>query len=200
MEIMVKKKSTPKAKNKPEKKKMPQPKQNNKIIPVLFGILAIIILVAAVPYIKNFIENKNSISVYFVKTYTTAQYKLMPVKRAPSEDETRISVAINALLNGPNKKEIKQGYFTEIPKNTKLLALKETDDKITINLSRDYEIGGGSESMTFRLEQLINTAIDNAEGKPVYLEIEGQQIKYIGGEGIIVPQPLSKNINKPAGN
>ena len=50
--------------------------------------------------------------------------------------------------------------------------------------------------MALRLKQLINTALDSVDKKPIYLEIEGEQIKYLGGEGIMVPQPLSRNLNK----
>ena len=50
--------------------------------------------------------------------------------------------------------------------------------------------------MALRLEQITNTALDSVDKKPVYLEIEGERIKYFGGEGVMVPQPLSRNLNK----
>lgn len=195
---MAKKKITNKKKNNNANKDKNK-KNNNKIIPIVFIVLVLIAGVFLYPIIKSSLRDKNSVEVYFVKTYAENQYKLMPVTRKTVKDETRTKTAFTELLAGPAKNEKKQGYFTEIPKDTKLIKISENQDKIIINLSREFEIGGGSESMTLRLEQVVNTALDNAGEKPVYLEIEGQQIKYIGGEGIMVPQPLSRNLNKSTG-
>ena len=47
--------------------------------------------------------------------------------------------------------------------------------------------------MSMRLKQLVNTALDAAKNKPVYLELNNKKVDFIGGEGVIVSQPLSRN-------
>ena len=47
--------------------------------------------------------------------------------------------------------------------------------------------------MSKRLEQLIYTALDAADNKPVYLELDGKRVEFIGGEGVEVPQPFTKS-------
>ena len=55
-----------------------------------------------------------------------------------------------------------------------------------------FENGGGTDSLYKRLNQLIKTAKRNTN-KPVYLYIEGNKAEVIGGEGIMITQPLNEN-------
>ncbi len=167
-------------------------------------ITAILLIVTLVPIItiSNFIKkdrevftDKNSVTVYFVRTFDN-DLKLLSVRRKIYEKEDRLKVALGELLRGPENNEKKLGYSTEIPVKTELIELKETPERIIINLSREFEKGGGSASMTLRLQQLVNTALDSADKKPVYLELEGEQVKHIGGEGVMIPQPLSGNLSR----
>ena len=45
-----------------------------------------------------------------------------------------------------------------------------------------------------RVKQLVTTATQAAGEKDVYLEIEGKRAEYVGGEGIIILQPLKRNL------
>ena len=60
-----------------------------------------------------------------------------------------------------------------------------------IDLSSAFEGGGGTESTYTRVRQLIKTAKANTN-LPVYLYINGKQADVIGGEGIMIKQPLSE--------
>ena len=51
---------------------------------------------------------------------------------------------------------------------------------------------GGADSLYKRLYQLIKTAKLNSS-VPVYLYINGQRADVIGGEGIMLSQPLSNS-------
>ena len=70
--------------------------------------------------------------------------------------------------------------------------LKFLSDKVIINLNSAFENGGGTDSLYKRLYQLIKTARRNTN-KPVYLYIEGNKADVIGGEGIMITQPLNDN-------
>ena len=134
----------------------------------------------------------NTVSVYFVKADKIGKITLVPVLRKVNPKEKTLNIAITELLKKPSLEEKKAGYFTEIPPNTHLLGIEESAGKIVINLSRDFESGGGSTSMGMRLNQLIYTTLDSVKKKAVYLELDGKKVEYIGGEGVEVPQPLSK--------
>lgn len=165
----------------------------------IFGIFVLILITGLV--IMNFLNkltNKHDkyISVYFNKAVSTSKAQILPVKRKFKSGQTPINFAISQLLKGPTSDEQKLGYYTEIPKQTKLLEIKEDPNTVTINLSKDFESGGGSESMVSRIKQVSYTALDAIQDKPVYLELNGKKLKSIGGEGVEVPQPLSRNLNR----
>ena len=86
--------------------------------------------------------------------------------------------------------------FSLIPPETKLLGIKEDKNSYTINISDDFEMGGGADSMKLRVKQLVVTATQAANGKDVYLEINGKRAEYIGGEGIMILQPLQRNLER----
>lgn len=127
---------------------------------------------------------EKSVKVYFMDkngTYAPAIRKTA----APS-----LEYAIRQLLKGPSEKEKKAGYYSEIPTDTKLLSITNAKGKIIINLSSAFEQGGGTESIINRIHQLIKTANANSDGKPIYLFLNGKQVDVIGGEGIMIEQPL----------
>ena len=169
-------------------------KNSKNIIISIISLIGVLVLFSAVFLLmKNEkLTDKNSVSVYFVKSKDKTYFKIAPVKRKISPDKSRISTAITELLKGPDEKEQKEGFYTEIPDSTKLIRIIETPKNITLNLSEDFESGGGSTSMNTRLRQLINTSLDAAKNKSVYLELNGKKVDMIGGEGVIVTQPLSR--------
>ena len=59
------------------------------------------------------------------------------------------------------------------------------------DLSSNFETGGGAESTYMRVKQVIKTVNANTE-TPAYLYINGHQANVIGGEGIMVRQPLNE--------
>ena len=191
----------------------------NLLILAISLLIAIVCLITAF-FLLNKNEkltDKNSVSVYFVeyckqniqsrgakttnnvpdssgtKENKVKDFCLTAVRRKFSLNESKFSTAIKELLKGPSREEKREGLYTEIPATTKLIEIKESPKAIIINFSKDFESGGGSTSMSMRLKQLVNTALDAAKNKPVYLELNNKKVDFIGGEGVIVSQPLSRN-------
>jgi spore germination protein GerM len=99
-----------------------------------------------------------------------------------------LEAALNNLLAGPDTEK----YTTTIPEGTKLLGLKVDKEGVHVNLSQEFTSGGGSASMTSRLAQVIYTATSlNPEGN-VWLEVEGKPLEHLGGEGLIINQPMTR--------
>lgn len=136
---------------------------------------------------------KTYINVYFIGQNDSKEevYKAVNREYDKEIDGSKIKFAIQALISGPNEKERAKGVYTEIPAGTRIISINETADKVIINVNSNFEQGGGTESIYKRLNQIIKTAKRNTT-KPVYLYIEGNKAEVIGGEGIMITQPLNE--------
>ena len=134
------------------------------------------------------------VNVFFIGQDGTKQEIYRAVNRQYNKDVdgSKIKFAINALISGPTAYEKSKGVYSEIPASTRVISINESADKVVINLNSSFENGGGTDSLYKRLYQLIKTAKRNTS-KPVYLYIDGQKAEVIGGEGIMITQPLNEN-------
>lgn len=131
-------------------------------------------------------ENKvKKVKIYFMQDDNTIRYVSREVNSATLE------VAIKELLLGPTKYEKQKGIYSEIPADTKLMWVKSENGKIIVNLTRNFENGGGTKSIENRIKQLKLTVDNFGSKKPVYLYLDGKQVEYMGGEGIFIEQPLN---------
>ena len=145
--------------------------------------------------IKKDDKKNNETSVYFVKVEDNESVKVATKKDTTNKtDSEKFRETMEALFSGPSGFEKIAGVYSEIPPETKLLGIKEDENSYTINISEEFEFGGGADSMKVRVKQLVTTATQAAGDKDVYLEIEGKRAEYVGGEGIIILQPLKRNL------
>lgn len=137
---------------------------------------------------------KSYVNVYFIGQNANKEEVYKVIKRPYDSEKggTKLKYSIENLLKGPTAPEKAKGIYSEIPQGTRLLSLEETPTKVTINLSGDFEQGGGTDGLYKRLYQLIKTANKNTV-LDVYLYINGKQADVIGGEGIMLNQPLNSN-------
>ena len=134
------------------------------------------------------------VNVFFIGQNSNKEEVYRAVNREYDKDidGSKLKFAINALVLGPTAYEKSKGVYSEIPAGTRIIAINESSDKVIINLNSAFENGGGTDSLYKRLNQLIKTAKRNTN-KPVYLYIEGNKAEVIGGEGIMITQPLNEN-------
>ncbi|MDR1168739.1 MAG: GerMN domain-containing protein [Heliobacteriaceae bacterium] len=139
-------------------------------------------------------QPKVYVNVFFIGQNENKEEVYKAVKREYDEkaDGSKVKFAMNSLVNGPKPAEKSKGVYSEIPPATRVIAVTEQPDKVIINLNSSFETGGGTDSIYKRIYQIIKTAKRNTS-KPVYLYIEGKKADVIGGEGIMLNQPLSNS-------
>lgn len=145
------------------------------------------------PTVEKPVE-KVYVNIFFIGQNANKEevYKAVNREYDKDVDGSKIKFAIQSLIAGPKQNERAKGVYSEIPAGTRIISINETSDKVVINLNSAFETGGGTESIYKRLNQIIKTAKRNTN-KPVYLYIEGNKAEVIGGEGIMITQPLSEN-------
>lgn len=102
------------------------------------------------------------------------------------------AASVQALLEGPSAEEGEVGMFTAIPAGTEFLGLDIEDGVATVDLSQEYTSGGGSLSMFTRLAQVVFTLTQFPSVDGVRFKIDGQLITALGGEGIVVDEPITR--------
>lgn len=105
------------------------------------------------------------------------------------EPESILQTAFEQLLAGPSQSA---NYTTTIPDGTKILDLTTTEEGVKVDLSQEFVTGGGSASMMGRLAQIIYTATSLDSKDKVWISVEGKPLNNLGGEGVIVNQPMTR--------
>lgn len=103
------------------------------------------------------------------------------------------AAALTALLAGPSGDESRDaGLGSEIPAGTRLLGLSIEGGIATVNLSREFESGGGSLSMLLRVAQVVFTLTQFPTVERVRFALEGEPVGAVGGEGVVVDPPVGR--------
>ena len=101
--------------------------------------------------------------------------------------------ALRALLAGPTDFEREIGLTTAIPDGTELLGVELDGDTARVDLSETFGSGGGSASMQARVAQVVHTATQLDGVERVRFLIEGEEVESIGGEGVMVDEPIGRS-------
>jgi spore germination protein GerM len=110
----------------------------------------------------------------------------LPSANSPDE---QLSTALNRLIKGPANSDV----TSSIPPDTKLNSLKVQKDGVHVDLNKAFTSGGGSTNMQGRLGQVIYTASSLNPTDPVWISVEGEPLKVLGGEGLEVSQPMTRD-------
>ena len=132
---------------------------------------------------------EQKVQVYWLAD-TGKQQKLVPktITTTASQPSTVLETAFNNLLSGP--KDASLG--TTIPSGTKLRSLKINPDGVHVNLSKEFTTGGGSAAMIGRVAEVIYSASSLQPSNRVWIEVEGKPLEVLGGEGLELEQPLTR--------
>lgn len=138
-----------------------------------------------------------SVQVYWLKD-TGTQLELVPATlmlEAGRSPESQLQQAFEYLLNDTNATdgaEESGAIASTIPANTHLNSVEIDAEGIHVDLSAEFTLGGGSASMGGRLGQVIYTATTLDAEAPVWLSIDGTPLELLGGEGLMVSQPMTR--------
>lgn len=126
--------------------------------------------------------------VWFVER----QGRWVKVLYRSQESTPRIgTAALESLLEGPAEGEGK--ISSAIPAGMQLLNLTVDDGLATVDLTSDFESGGGSFSMRARLAQVVFTITQFPTVDRVAFEIEGEPVDVFSSEGIVLDKPLTRD-------
>lgn len=138
------------------------------------------------------------VAVYFTRSEGTA-ITLAEVRRTVPRGSTdaMLAAALRALLDGPTADERAGGLATSIPAGTRLRGVQMQGGVVRADFTREVESGGGSAGMLGRFWQIVYTATQFPESPRVQILIDGEARQAMGGEGVIIEQPVSRPPSPP---
>lgn len=157
-------------------------------------IIALLILLALATFFSyRTLRRLPNVVVYFVKDEGTS-FTLEPGYRRENVSglEQQLSVAVQRLIDGTNSSEQQRGLSSSVPKDTKLLGLSVQGNQVIVNLSKEFEAGGGTADMFGRLNQVFYTLTQPKDIEKVSLQIAGKSVTVFSGEGIMIENPWTR--------
>ena len=102
------------------------------------------------------------------------------------------TAALAALLAGPTAPERTNGDTTAIPSGTRLLGVSVKDGVANVDLTSEYQSGGGSLSMQMRLGQVVYTLTQFPTVGRVRFALDGAPVNVFSSEGIVLDHPVGR--------
>jgi hypothetical protein len=136
------------------------------------------------------------LTVYFFLDDVSGQGPfLVPVRRTVPRTVGVARAALGELIRGPSaaERDAQPGMSTTVPADTILLGIDIQDGLATIDLSREFERGGGAASMTGRLAQVVYTVTQFPTVDRVAFRLDGEPVRVFSGEGIILDRPSTRD-------
>lgn len=127
------------------------------------------------------------VELYFVKDGVSAK----PVMRAVDTPAIAAN-ALRALIEGPTAAERDTDLSSSIPADTLLLGLTIRDGLATVDLSREFEVGGGSLNILSRLAQVVYTLTQFDTVDEVLFHLDGKPVEVFSGEGVVLGDPVRR--------
>lgn len=131
---------------------------------------------------------------FFLEDPVTGDPGLVAVLREVPATKAVATAAIRELLAGPSSSErtARPAIVSTIPAGTRLLGISIEGRVATIDLSREFGSGGGSESMFGRLAQVVYTLTQFSTVDEVAFMLDGEPVAIFGGEGIMLDGPVGR--------
>jgi len=135
-----------------------------------------------------------TIRAYFFLGSFTHEAGLAPVLREIPKTQAVGAAAMEALLAGPNEDEMaaRPAMYTTVPEGTRFLGLTIKDGVATVDLSREFESGGGSAAVLGRLAQVVYTLTQFPTVDAVSFKLDGEPVTVFSGEGVLLDHPVGR--------
>ena len=135
-----------------------------------------------------------TVRAYFFLGSFTADSGLVPVLRQVPKTSAVGGAAMRELLQGPNEAELaaRPAMYTAVPDGTSFLGLTIDGGIATVDLSKEFESGGGSASVLGRLAQVVYTLTQFPTITRVRFELDGQPVTAFSGEGVVLDHPVER--------
>jgi spore germination protein GerM len=132
--------------------------------------------------------------LYFVRIDDDGIIVRQEVSRQIPASDQPLTDALAALIAGPSEAELRRHLLSLVPQGTKLLSVQVRGSTAFLNFNEAFMYNHyGIEGYAGQLKQIVYTATAFSSVQDVQILIEGERHDYLGGEGVYIGRPLSRN-------
>jgi hypothetical protein len=128
-----------------------------------------------------------------LQVWFTRDNGLVAVRRTHPPTQLVATAAMKALLAGPTAAERSAGLTSAVPDRTRLLGIAIRDGLATVDLTSEYQSGGGALSMQTRLGQVVYTLTQFPTVQKVRFRLDGSPVNVFSSEGIVLDHPVGRS-------
>lgn len=133
------------------------------------------------------------VRAYYVLDGDVGVEGLVPTLRVVPKTSGVARAAMEALLDSATIRDTYRQISSAIPAGSTLLGISIKDGVATVDLSREFEAGGGSASAFRRLGQVVYTLTQFSTVRAVLFQVEGRTVTTFGSEGIVLDGPQARS-------
>lgn len=127
--------------------------------------------------------------IHLVHLNNDGKISLEAVKRSVDFISSPLTATLKSLIGEPGETD---GYHNIIPSNTVLNRVWIKGGIAYIDLSEEFSFNPiGLEGYRLQVQQIIATATQFSSVNAVQILIDGEQISFLGGDGLFIGQPLT---------
>jgi germination protein M len=150
--------------------------------------------VVAEPASDPQLPNRRMAALYYIKVTDDGHTMAHRVVRPVAYDQSPLTETIRALIAGPTGEELDDGLLNLIPPNTELISAHVTAGVAYLNFNQSFRFNPlGAEGTVAQLQQIIFSSTEFPTVTQVQFLIEGEQLDYMGGDGIYIGEPLGRD-------
>jgi hypothetical protein len=117
---------------------------------------------------------------------------LIAVRRTLQPTQRVATAAVGELLAGPTAAEHDSGVLSAVPGGTRLLGIAIRNGIATVDLTSEFQSGGGSRSMQLRLGQIVYTLTQFPTVQKVRFLLDGTPVNVFSSGGIVLDHPVGR--------
>ena len=132
-------------------------------------------------------------NLYFIRVTDDGKIHPHQVERRISYTDSPMTQTIETLISGPTIEELNMGLLNLIPKGTELLSARVQNGTAYLNFNEAFRFNPmGVEGFLAQLQQIVFSSTEFDTVERVQILIDGSERAYLGGEGVYIGEPLSR--------
>jgi len=149
---------------------------------------------ALLPASTQGVARSRTAALFFVRIDDDGTIVRQETKRQIPASDSPLLDSMAALLKGPSEDELRKKLISLVPEGTKLLSAYVRGSTAYLNFNEAFMYNHyGIEGYAGQLKQIVYTATAFPTVQDVQILIEGSKRDYLGGEGVFIGRPLSRN-------